>query len=146
MAEADDMTNCSVCFEVYAETGSHIPRLLPCTHTVCEMCIRQLIQGKEALNCPECRVRHPAHNGVKTFPQNKYILTHIKRQIPQQKENKTKEKENIKQDTKQGTKEDVKCKGKHFLASDFSFNVNVISPDLEKKTGTMNVIVYLVQF
>ena len=87
------MTNCSVCFEVYAETGSHIPRLLPCTHTVCEMCIRQLIQGKEAFNCPECRVRHPAHNGVKTFPQNKYILTHIKRQIPQQKENKTGERE-----------------------------------------------------
>ena len=122
MAKADDMTNCPVCFEVYAETGSHIPRLLPCTHTVCELCIQQLIQGKQALHCPECRVRHPVHNGVKTFAQNKYILTHLKRQTIQQKENTTKEKENAKQDTKR----DVKCKGKLSINSCFCLPVYML--------------------
>ena len=83
MAEVDHMTSCPVCFETYQETGSHVPRLLPCTHTVCESCIRALIRGKFALSCPECREEHPVHSGVKTFTQNKYILTHLQRQVTQ---------------------------------------------------------------
>ena len=73
----DDLSQCTVCFESYGENGDHIPRLLPCSHTLCSSCIRSMIR-KEILECPECRVKHEARNRHKSFPQNKYIVTNIK--------------------------------------------------------------------
>ena len=86
MAEVshDDLTNCSVCFELYAENGDHVPRILPCFHTFCEKCIQQLFRGR-LLTCPECRITHSAGN-VKKFQQNKYVLTHIRRKRLEQEE------------------------------------------------------------
>ena len=72
-----DLINCPVCFEEYRESGNNIPRILPCTHTVCQKCVEELLQNKE-LQCPECRVKHPASKGILSFPQNKYILSHIR--------------------------------------------------------------------
>ena len=69
---------CQVCFEEFEEVGDHIPRLLPCTHTLCETCVGQMIRG-DTLQCPECRQKHRATRGRKSFPQNKYILVNIKR-------------------------------------------------------------------
>ena len=80
----DDLTNCSVCFELYAENGDHVPRILPCFHTFCEKCIKQLFRGR-LLTCPECRITHSADN-VKKFHQNKYVLTHIRRKRLEQEE------------------------------------------------------------
>ena len=80
----DDLTNCSVCFELYAENGDHVPRILPCFHTLCEKCIKQLFRGR-TLTCPECRNTHCADN-VKKFHQNKYVLTHIRRKRKEQEE------------------------------------------------------------
>ena len=83
MAETDDDTStCFVCFEEYAENGDHIPRLLPCSHTLCDFCLRCLLKGA-FLKCPECRMVHNAKDGVKTFPQNKYILKEIRRGKPE---------------------------------------------------------------
>ena len=77
--ETDDITQCPVCFEEYREeAGDNVPRLLPCTHTVCEKCIAKLLWNK-SLTCPECRVKHPAEKGARTFSQNKYIITYINR-------------------------------------------------------------------
>ena len=69
---------CQVCFEEFEETGDHVPRLLPCTHTLCETCIGQMIR-QDVLECPECRQKHRATSKEKSFPQNKYILVNIKR-------------------------------------------------------------------
>ena len=69
---------CQICFENYTESDEHVPRLLPCTHTLCEACIEHMLR-EESLTCPECRVKHPANNGVRTFTQNKYILTSMRR-------------------------------------------------------------------
>ena len=69
---------CQVCFDEFQQDGSHVPRLLPCTHTLCHTCISHLIQGNK-IECPECREKHEAKNEEKSFPQNKYILTQIKR-------------------------------------------------------------------
>ena len=33
----DDITNCPVCFEEYTEEGDHVPRILPCYHTICQV-------------------------------------------------------------------------------------------------------------
>ena len=59
-------------------TGEHVPRLLPCSHTLCESCLEILIR-EDKLDCPECRVKHEATSGRRSFPQNKYIITHIKK-------------------------------------------------------------------
>ena len=76
--EIDDTTCCPVCFEHYEETGNHIPRLLPCTHTLCHQCVGSLIRDA-TLTCPQDRQKHIAGNGPLTFPQNKYILKHLKK-------------------------------------------------------------------
>ena len=59
-------------------TGEYVSRLLPCSHTLCEACLEILIRESK-LDCPECRVKHEATSGRRSFPQNKYIITHIKK-------------------------------------------------------------------
>ena len=84
MAEAPKslelLLSCQVCFEEFTEDGAHVPRLLPCTHTLCHSCIGRMIQDRK-LECPECRVKHEAKNEEKSFPQNKYILSQLKRKL-----------------------------------------------------------------
>ena len=78
--EENEITTCPVCWESYEETGDHIPRILPCTHTLCEKCVTILLGNQPGkLMCTECRATHPAKNQVRTFPQNKYVLIHIRR-------------------------------------------------------------------
>ena len=77
--EIDDSTHCLICFEHYEETGDRLPRLLPCTHTLCHICVRELII-RNTLVCPQDRQGHPALQGARSFPQNKYILNNLKRQ------------------------------------------------------------------
>ena len=74
--EADDSAFCPVCFECYSELGVSVPRLLPCTHTMCHACVDTLIKNS-TLVCPQDRKAHPAFSGVLSFPQNKYILKMI---------------------------------------------------------------------
>ena len=82
MAEAprslEILLSCQVCFEEFEEDGDHVPRLLPCSHTLCQTCLRRLIRGTR-IECPECRKKHKAKKEEKSFPQNKYLLTQIKR-------------------------------------------------------------------
>ena len=73
-----DILTCPVCFEHFEADGDHIPRLLPCTHSLCHTCIGQLIRNNR-LQCPTCRMKHETRNKEKSFPQNKYVLTMIKR-------------------------------------------------------------------
>ena len=74
----DRLTNCSVCFELYEEKGDHVPRILPCLHSFCERCIRELLDG-DTFHCPDCKVPHSAENGVEAFKVNKYVLAHIEK-------------------------------------------------------------------
>ena len=90
MAEdGDDLTNCPVCFEEYTEKGGHVPRLLPCSHTICEKCLEELIHNNK-VDCPECRIKHEATSGKRSFPQNKYIITHLHRIQKEEKKNDSK--------------------------------------------------------
>ena len=73
LSSMSEMTNCPICFELYRENGEHVPRILPCHHTLCESCVTNAIK-ENSIQCPECRVSYQVDNGVRTFPQNKYIL------------------------------------------------------------------------
>ena len=75
--ELDDSVFCPVCFECYSESGAAVPRLLPCSHTMCHACTHKLIENN-TLVCPHDRKPHPAPNGVTSFPQNKYVLKMLK--------------------------------------------------------------------
>ncbi len=73
----NDLTTCPVCFHEYKETGEYVPRMLPCTHTLCERCTLLLLGARYKLKCPECRRKHKAGYGVWTFQQNQYILSYV---------------------------------------------------------------------
>ena len=74
MDSIQESLTCPVCFEEFEENGKHVPRLLPCSHTLCHKCIGQLIRDTK-LECPTCRVNHEAKQEETSFPQNKYTLT-----------------------------------------------------------------------
>ena len=80
MADDDAMTECPVCLKTYDESEARMPRLLPCTHTMCHTCLGSLIQGNK-LVCLECSAEHHAANGAQTFFQNRYILRLLKSKI-----------------------------------------------------------------
>lgn len=74
----DDLTTCAVCLNVYRQ-----PKLLPCDHTFCASCIRDLADhhnGSE-FPCPSC---HTATSippgGVASLPANIYVQTRTCRQ------------------------------------------------------------------
>ena len=71
--EIDDTTNCPLCFERY-----HVPRLLPCSHSLCEACLKDSIRNG-SVNCPQDRKKHRAKSGVRSFPENKYILRNMRK-------------------------------------------------------------------
>ena len=78
MADIDDTIECPVCFEFYEVSGDHIPRILHCFHTLCEKCVRRLLNNKK-MECPQCRAKHSAPEEVKSFPQNKYIISTLRK-------------------------------------------------------------------
>ncbi len=76
-----EMTKCQVCCQHFTETGEQVPRILPCFHTLCEVCVANGIGKDNKLKCPECSRVHPAPNGAKSFTQNKYILIHLRQML-----------------------------------------------------------------
>ena len=105
----DHLTSCPLCFEDYEEVGKHVPRILPCLHTMCERCMKDLLKRRvHSVICPECRKQHHVSNGVKTFCQNKYILSHIRKENARKIE-KMNEKEKAKRKAKQVEKSKKLC-------------------------------------
>ncbi len=79
MATNDDITSCTVCFEDF-DLAVHVPRILPCLHSLCDVCLENLCRapGRNHIQCPECRVQHKTDgSGAKKFPQNKYIISFL---------------------------------------------------------------------
>ena len=74
--EVDECTSCPVCFEDYQESGDCVPRLLPCSHTLCDKCVGKLLNGKK-ITCPTDRQTFEVHGESCKFPQNNYILKQI---------------------------------------------------------------------
>ena len=76
MAEVEDTTDCPICYEQF-DAEIYVPRLLPCSHSVCKRCITELLRDKDFLICPQCRKKHGAETGLHAFPENKYILKFV---------------------------------------------------------------------
>ena len=78
------MLSCQVCLEDYEENGDHVPRILPCLHTVCETCLKKLIK-EGSIDCPECERKHEATDEVRSTP-NEYILSSIRKEMKAERE------------------------------------------------------------
>jgi len=67
--ELDDMTECSICTEVFTD-----PRVLPCIHTFCLQCLLNYGKDKqpgESMACPLCREEFTITvNGLSGTPKN----------------------------------------------------------------------------
>ena len=77
MAESTDFPICSVCLEGFTHDGDGCPKLLPCSHTLCESCLEKFRRANRwgPIQCPECRVFHQLPlDGTNGFPTNRYVL------------------------------------------------------------------------
>ncbi len=75
MADNDEITKCYTC-EVLFDDMKNIPRLLPCSDTLCQLCIQKSVSiSPNHLKCPVCKMEHVVSKGtIESFPQNKYVL------------------------------------------------------------------------
>ena len=78
LTSLDYIQECTVCCEEFTLDGDHIPRILPCSHILCEKCIKDLLQGGNVV-CPQWREKFPTQNVAESFPQNNYVLPIIRR-------------------------------------------------------------------
>ncbi len=81
MAERDEITKCYRC-KTNFDNLKNIPRLLPCTDTLCQSCVKESIctfSNHLTLTCPVCKTKHLIDKKKgEYFPQNKYILHIVK--------------------------------------------------------------------
>ncbi len=70
--DVGSITECSVCLETFSQDGDRVPKLLPCSHTLCLGCLMELVKGPK-VDCPECRQEHRlSHGAAGSFPSNRY--------------------------------------------------------------------------
>ena len=66
---------CPLCSQGYGEAGGHRPFMIPCGHTFCEICIKNLTQVNQMgayIKCPECP-KNPPHE-IKQLALNLAVL------------------------------------------------------------------------
>ena len=74
----NDRTQCPACFEAYMASGGHVPRLLPCGHSLCEGCLENLLTiGR--VRCPKNGKKFESTTGIRKFPQNESILQYLRK-------------------------------------------------------------------
>lgn len=67
----NELFDCDICYEQFDETGSHVPLVLPCGHTLCRQCVESL----KTHVCPTCK--WPLNNGegdTVTLPRNNWLI------------------------------------------------------------------------
>lgn len=50
--QLDELLECSVCLEQLDQTC----KVLPCQHTFCRRCLKEIVERRKELRCPECRI------------------------------------------------------------------------------------------
>lgn len=64
---------CSVCLDMFQN-----PKLLPCSHTYCQLCVQKLVDQypqRTSFLCPQCKnIIAIPKDGAAGFPSNRYIL------------------------------------------------------------------------
>lgn len=66
--QVTELLECPVCFKQLDETC----KFLPCQHTFCRQCLREIVQGSKELRCPECRIL--VEKDVDDLPANIFLV------------------------------------------------------------------------
>ena len=79
MAESTTYLTYPVCLEEFTHDGDKIPKLLPCSHTLCFSCLVKLVRANpwtpSWIKCPECEGFNPLPLvGSANFPTNRHVL------------------------------------------------------------------------
>ena len=75
--EENEMLACPVCFEDYQTSGNQVPRMFPCSHTICQKCASNIISTTRFL-CPMCRKKFTCEFGTMPGLENLYIISTLK--------------------------------------------------------------------
>lgn len=68
------MVNCDNCNEPFDE-DYRVPTILPdCAHTLCSLCVRQIIEENEFKECPLCQVPIDEKHNAEDFKINYKLL------------------------------------------------------------------------
>ena len=79
------MAECGVCYEVYEKKGAKCPKLLPCGHSLCLLCLSKTLKHGH-IKCPFCRMALQILSGdARSFPTNERILRQNRRLSEQRK-------------------------------------------------------------
>ncbi|XP_035657373.1 tripartite motif-containing protein 3-like [Branchiostoma floridae] len=94
--EVHEELSCSICLELFTR-----PKVLPCQHTFCQDCLRDLAEVRVPLQCPNCRqqVRLPPQ-GVAGLPDNRIVANMIE---------KLQKQENHLEETREQPQSDNRC-------------------------------------
>ena len=74
------MAECGVCWEIFKGGGAICPKLLPCNHTVCVSCLKELemVKRNGRIKCPFCRKRHKIpKTQIEDFQTNQLFMKKV---------------------------------------------------------------------
>lgn len=74
----NELLECSVCLEQLDQSC----KVLPCQHTFCRRCLKEIVERRKELRCPECRVL--VEEDVDDLPAN-ILLVRILEELNRQK-------------------------------------------------------------
>ena len=66
--QVTELLECPVCFKPLDQTC----KVLPCQHTFCRLCLREIVEGSNELRCPECRIL--VEKDVDDLPANIFLV------------------------------------------------------------------------
>lgn len=79
----EDLVSCPVCFDVFdSENVTKLPKILPCQHTYCVECIKNLMHCSTdgAINCPQCKYKIESLKDAMDLPTSRIVLTLLEKE------------------------------------------------------------------
>ena len=70
-SELRNRMSCRVCHEQF-DNKIHVPKMLPCQHTFCQICLSSIAAGSNTLTCPLCKSKHSVPNNG--FTMNRAVM------------------------------------------------------------------------
>ena len=77
--EEDEIFQCAICLE---NMLNRRPKALPCLHTFCADCIKNLISPYNIAKCPVCRKKSEVIGGAESLPDNFYLKSLAEHETP----------------------------------------------------------------
>ena len=66
--QLNELLECSVCLEQLDQSS----KVLPCQYTFCRRCLKEIVETRKELRCPECRIL--VEEEVDNLPVNIFLV------------------------------------------------------------------------